>query len=103
MKAKPQKIKKRATVKKPRAVSVKTKSAKEVCKGIQKSVDSALLSFPPKMQANIDQVMRTLDVSPIRLQDLRALGYRILKHATEISETLKGTTIVTKKTRGRKG
>jgi hypothetical protein len=84
-------------------VGVKSNSAKEVCKGIQKSVDAALLSLPPKVQANIDQVMKSLDVSPIRLQDLRALGYRILKHATEISDTLKGANVVTKKGRGRKG
>ena len=103
MKVKTTKVKKRATTTaKSRSLKVKPTSAKDVCKGIQRSVDSVLLSIPPKMQSNIDQVLKSIEVSPHLLQDLRTLGYRILKHATEISETLKGSKTVTTKSRSRK-
>lgn len=100
MKTKRVKAKKQGIVTKLR--KPKTKSSNSVCKGIQKSVDSVLLSLPPKVQANIDQMLKSLDRGPFRFQDLQALGYRILKHASEISETLNRTTIVPKKRRGAK-
>jgi hypothetical protein len=104
MKARTRNPKKKATVSSNRRVTTsKPSSSSSVCKGIQKSVDAALLSLPPKVQANIDQVLKSLDKSPFRIQDLQALGYRILKHASEISEAIKGAQIPVKKARGQKG
>lgn len=68
--------------------------------GLQKSVDTVLLKLPPKLQANIDQILKSMDVTPLRLQELQALGYRILKHATEISDSLKPSPRAKKKTKG---
>lgn len=102
MKAKPQKIKKQKTSTEKNNSLFKPNPAKSVRNGIQKSVDNALMSLPPKVQANIDQVLKSLDGNPFKFPDLQALGYRILKHATEISETLKVASLSNSKTRGRK-
>ena len=98
LKTKPaRKVNKKPVVKKLRSKSPKLTGAN------LKLVDSNLLKFPPKVQANIDQVLKTLDVSPLRLQDLQALGYRILKHASEISATLKASVpLKSKKRKGKK-
>jgi hypothetical protein len=94
--------KKTLTAKKSKTKS-SPRAAKSFSAGLQKSVDSALLILPPKVQANIDQVLKSIDVSPLRLQDLRTLGLRVLKHATEISESLKNASLVSKKSvRGKK-
>ncbi|MEY4616168.1 MAG: hypothetical protein RJB66_1128 [Pseudomonadota bacterium] len=92
------KAKKKVTKKKP-AQSKMTKKTSGALNNVLKKVDSNLLKLPPKVQANIDQVLKSIDVSPIKLQDLRALGYRILKHATEISENIKRTKPGKKSTR----
>lgn len=88
---------------KPTAAKVKSKKKTSmVFNDVLKKVDSNLLKLPPKVQANIDQMLKNIDVSPIKLQDLRSLGYRILKHANEISENLKRASVVGKKKRGTK-
>lgn len=65
------------------------------CKGLQKGVDEALMKLPPNLQSQIDQMMKALDKSSFNLQDLRTLGYRILKQATEVSEAIKETPLFT--------
>jgi hypothetical protein len=102
MKAKPKTIKKKSSSK-TSALKVKSASARVLAKVVPKNVDSTLLSLPPRLQANVDQVLKSLDMSPFRLQDLQALGYRILKHAGEISEAIKGSTSTCKKVRSKKG
>ena len=72
------------------------KSSTSVCREIQKSVDNALLILPPKVQANIDQALKSLERSAFQLQDLKSIGYRVLQHAVEISDAMKNTTIRTK-------
>lgn len=101
MAAKPTKTKKKSVKTQLGKAKVKSKATKVLSEGL-KGVDSNLLKLPPKLQSNIDQVLKSLDVSPIKLQDLRSLGYRILKHAAEISETLKRAPVVGKRSRGRK-
>lgn len=58
---------------------------------IQKSLDNALLVLPPKVQENIDQAIKSLERSAFCLQDLRSIGLSVLRHATEISNTIKGS------------
>ena len=53
------------------------------------------MKLPPHLQSQIDQMMKTLDKSSFNLQDLRTLGFRILKQATEVSEAIKSSPILT--------
>lgn len=84
-------------------VDKKINSKGSVYRDIQKSLDSALLILPPKVQANIDLALKSLERSAFRLQDLRSIGYRVLQHATEISNTLKETTSISKLRKKTKG
>lgn len=70
-------------------------SSGRLCREIQKGVDEALMKLPPPLQSQIDQMMKTLDKSSFNLQDLRTLGYRILKQATEVSEAIKASPMLT--------
>lgn len=63
-------------------------SSGSFCREIQKSVDEVLLKLSPNLQAQIDQMVKTLDKSNFNLQDLRTLGYRILKQASEVSAAI---------------
>lgn len=64
--------------------------------------DSILLRLPPKIQSNIDQILKTIEIRPISLTDLSSLGYRILKHVTEITETIKTDATTTSTSRSSK-
>lgn len=60
-----------------------------LCREIQKGVDDALMRLSPKVQGQIDQVFKTLDKTSFNLYDLRTLGYKVLKQAMEVTETIK--------------
>jgi len=94
-KAKPKKgLKKRVFSNAKRSKTFKASSCINVCHEIQKGVDSALLKLSPKLQTQIDQVMKTLEKSSFNLEDLRTLGYRILKQASQVSEHIKVSPIL---------
>ncbi len=52
-------------------------------------IDGALSKITPQLQSAIDAIIKRVEGSPLVLQDLQALGLRVLKHASEISEVIK--------------
>jgi len=88
-KFKPQFQKKKVVIKSKRSKKLSSSSSINVCQEIQKGLDTALMKLSPKLQVQIDQMVQTLEKSSFNLEDLRTLGYQVLKQASQISENIK--------------
>lgn len=52
-------------------------------------LDASLIKLSPQLQSKMDALLAKIEKTPAGLQDLQALATRVLKHAFEMSETLK--------------
>jgi hypothetical protein len=81
---------------------VANRAANLVKKVVQNNIDTSLLKVSPNMQKTLEAIVSKIEKTPARIQDLQALACRVLKHATEINESLKQKitgTVVTNKTK----
>lgn len=65
------------------------KAAIIVKKVVKNNIDASLLKLSPNMQKTLDAIVSKIEKTPAHIQDFQALACRVLKHANEISETLK--------------